>query len=415
MCAKWRGEGYRPPVILDRLRNSISVNDHGNVQGTIMEYFDLSVVVESAVEFHSDVPGRRRRSIINKAIQECTKRNEFCPNVFIKSINERERRYLKQPLYGATAVASVSVPKTLPRKRISRKIGSNTIIFQPNFPKIFREEVEREMGHIAATMRVRPEIFQNYCPVVFKSKVRHVDDIIDQFEDDFDTMRGIINFILNYGRKFIIMTSTYTPINGVRLGPFLAIFSSYDNMDAPRILHEPLCIPAGKLENIWENWEKLSNQINHILRNTSNKRLGRYARSAFIRYARALDSNDYSAAFLKLWSLLEYLTGTTQAEGKVTIRRAAALFDDRNFNTERLRHLRDYRNRSIHLSEESRDIHILLSQIRMYVEGLLRFYVNNELEVASQQELLEFMDLLIDRKQLERHGKLLRLALRYPA
>ena len=46
----------------------------------------------------------------------------------------------------------------------------------------------------------------------------------------------------------------------------------------------------------------------------------------FIRYAEALDSSDFHANFLKLWSLFEALTGGLQQRYDQNLKRAAALY-----------------------------------------------------------------------------------------
>ena len=99
---------------------------------------------------------------------------------------------------------------------------------------------------------------------------------------------------------------------------------------------------------------------------------------ALRRYTRALDSFDWDASFLRLWGLLETLTGTQPHESHdLTVKRATFLYEDpeREFHVQVLNHLRHYRNRSVHGGESSETIEAYLYQLKRYVEDLLLFHL----------------------------------------
>ncbi len=100
---------------------------------------------------------------------------------------------------------------------------------------------------------------------------------------------------------------------------------------------------------------------------------------ALRRYTRALDSFDWEASFLRLWGLLETLTGTQPHESHdLTVKRATFLYEDpeREFHVQVLNHLRHYRNRNVHGGESSETIEAYLYQLKRYVEDLLLFHLD---------------------------------------
>ena len=135
--------------------------------------------------------------------------------------------------------------------------------------------------------------------------------------------------------------------------------------------------------------------------------------SALIRYVRALDSADLNDAFLRLWSLLEYLTDSTNDPYKVATRRAAFMFADRDSSHLVLSNLTNHRNRFVHVGSETEDIESLVFQLKRYVDALLLFHLGNRFGFASRTEASLFMDLPPNKDELDLRIRRLQQARRF--
>ena len=104
---------------------------------------------------------------------------------------------------------------------------------------------------------------------------------------------------------------------------------------------------------------------------------------ALIRYVRALDSADLNDTFLRLWSLLEYLTDSGHDPYKVATRRAAFMFADRERSMLVLTHLTNHRNRFVHAGSDTDEIESLVFLLKRYVDCLLIFHLGNRFAFTS--------------------------------
>jgi len=140
---------------------------------------------------------------------------------------------------------------------------------------------------------------------------------------------------------------------------------------------------------------------------------GKEIEAAIIRYVRALDSQDYNVAFVKLWSLLEFLTSTLRDGYDRTIKRTVFQFADRDYNKQVLEHLRQYRNNSVHLGTGENDIDTHIYQLKGYVEQLLKFHIGNHFKFDNLSEAAKFMDLTPDIEALNKQISLYKSGIKF--
>jgi len=136
---------------------------------------------------------------------------------------------------------------------------------------------------------------------------------------------------------------------------------------------------------------------------------------AIRRYTRVLDSREWNSAFVQIWSLLEYLTATSEDPNKVTLKRALSLShkDEREFHRQVLKHLMTYRNRTVHAGYTSEAIETHLYQLKRYVERVLLFHIYSAPDFASIGKAAEFMHLPPELPELRRKRWLIERAIRY--
>ena len=113
------------------------------------------------------------------------------------------------------------------------------------------------------------------------------------------------------------------------------------------------------------------------------------------KFVRALDSRDYNASFLKLWSTLEFITGTQKAN--MTLPSVVQLlFDDTAYCKLVLEHLRQYRNRFVHTGVGEDDIEPQVYQLQRFVIQVIGFHLTNPFQFESMDVATQFLDLPSD-------------------
>lgn len=134
-------------------------------------------------------------------------------------------------------------------------------------------------------------------------------------------------------------------------------------------------------------------------------------RNGLVRYVRSLDLIDEESCFRKLWSLVEYLTGTGHGSYDMTIQRIQFLLKEYGWERQVLENIRLQRNRSVHEDDSPEEVETLIWQMKHYVERLLRFHFAVGRDFPTFEEAVRFLDLPPDKSVLIRKLRLYRKAL----
>jgi len=108
---------------------------------------------------------------------------------------------------------------------------------------------------------------------------------------------------------------------------------------------------------------------------------------------------------------LELLTKVGHDKYDETIRRASFMFENREYYRQILKHLRDWRNRIVHGSDETNEIRAHVYQLKLFVEQAIIFHLNPRF--TSLNEAWNFLDLPDRKKALDREIELRKAALKY--
>ena len=255
---------------------------------------------------------------------------------------------------------------------------------------------------------------QNYLTSQIHISARTVFEAANLALDTIDLIRGIWNLYINQQHNWRMSLGNSTePVNKLILGPV-------------HILH----YPGGKLASTdtwwyepqyvgpimphrFKNIDKINRYFHKTKLKLNQHPYSKEIEKAIIRYTRALDDRNLNNAFLRLWSVLEFLTNTGKESYDVTIKRASFVFQDREFDEQILKILRDYRNSSIHLDFESREIETYLYQLKFYVESLIRFHLWNMLGVKSLITATDFLNLPTNEVVINERIRMLRNAKKF--
>lgn len=205
------------------------------------------------------------------------------------------------------------------------------------------------------------------------------------------------------------------PINSICLGPVHTLHLPDGRLATDTFWYEPEYLGADNVSDISAQSKELSEKA-AMLTDLIGIKSPEYAtdlREAFIRYARILDDANWESAFVGLWSLLEFLTGITNANYDEMVRRITYLFDDHNYVRQVLNHLREHRNAAVHSRQNPTAIELHLHRLKRYVHQALHFHLQFEPSFESLTDATRFLSLPIDTKALKRHRDHAELALRF--
>jgi hypothetical protein len=143
--------------------------------------------------------------------------------------------------------------------------------------------------------------------------------------------------------------------------------------------------------------------------------LAAHISEGLLRYCRALDQHDTSAALLDLWGALEFLTVTQNEKYDVTVNRIVRLFKDHDDARQIATHLRLRRNSTVHAAKnfDAHESDAVLMQGELLVSQILFFCIRYGSEFHNPEELVKFLNLTLDQMVLKRGRKIEGLFLRY--
>lgn len=121
---------------------------------------------------------------------------------------------------------------------------------------------------------------------------------------------------------------------------------------------------------------------------------------ALVRYCRALDEPRSDVAFVKLWGVLEFVTDSSTPRAD-TVKRATFRVGRDELDTDIVTHLRDVRNRSVHVGFDSEYSKTLVRQLRLFVEPLLLDLIRHGNRFESLSDFGEMLGLLPQSSELE--------------
>src|SRR5262249_53163499 len=131
-----------------------------------------------------------------------------------------------------------------------------------------------------------------------------------------DYIRSIWNWKFEPQRRVFPGTLNGYPMNFFTLGP-IHIIMKPDRSFSESIWYEPEYIH--RTTDISKEWEMLKKFEQKSRRAISNHKYGSQITDALCKLAQALDYRDLQDAFLRLWQVLEHITGTDYAKYQTLI------------------------------------------------------------------------------------------------
>jgi hypothetical protein len=381
-------------VVMQRLDKTLGINEKGEVTLGFVNTLDTCAdILSTVIGFSTQVVEMQRRAITRRAVIDAKKTGNFSINAILGNVEKQQKAYLVRPIRRFVLLTSASFQFLSGLRTI--RLNGDTLAF---FPKRPANSPLPDGGSII----LRDTTPHGYSYIKAYVSARDPYEAVDLAFQRVDQLRGIWNFFLNLrtGFRLSLGATQHKPVNRILPGP----------------LHT-LHFPDGKLalEDQWLHTPLVKNLITEdithyytALRRFEKLIRNKLARCNFrdniigflIRYARALDEPYLITSFLRLWALLEEMTGTLKASYEVTVRRAAFVFKNSQYARIVLDYLREQRNRMVHKDPQLDNIERLTYELKNFVEALLRFLVVESGKFPDLQAFHSLLDLPPDSKLL---------------
>lgn len=400
---------YKPELISQRMENVKIVSDDGKVSFRGFEHSEHVVLLNSMINFNKEIPEIEKRRIINQATFIAGAKGAITPRSLLDEINKLECNYLSTPEQNYRLLTEISISNLCKIPKVY--FEGSCIIIQARLnttSKTTRNKLINTSHHSFSN-----NLPKEYAAVSVSVKGRSTVEAADKALDRLDFIRGVWNLYHNRKTDIRMSMGSRDPVNQIILGPLHTLHHRNGTLATESWWYEPKYRNAIKLYNgaaKIDSMQKFMLNFCHLLRKSAYKQ---DIVHAVLRYVRALDTEDWDDSFLRLWGVLEFLTGTQADASKLTIRRTSYMFSDREYVNQVLSHLRDYRNKSVHEGSESGDIESLMYQLKNYVERLIEFHVANKFRFSSISDAAKFLDSPNEKDAIDKQISRLRYAKKF--
>ena len=397
---------YRPELIAQRMEKTKTVTGEGKVSFSGFEHSEHVVLLNSMINLNDEVPEIEKRRIINQATFKAGAKGIITPKSILGEIGKLEREYLSTDKMKYRLITDISVSPRCQFPKIY--FDGSCIVIHACLNKAVQNSRSKLMKE--AQHSISSDLPSNYADVSVSVTARSTADAADKALYRLDFVRGICNLWKNRGHTIRISSGKRSPVNSILLGPIHTLHQGNGNLATELWWYEPQY--QGPV-NLYNENAKIETMLKYMESFRSHQKKSNYEPDivqAVVRYVRALDLRDWDDSFLRLWGVLEFLTGTLSDSYKATIRRASYMFADKEYAHQVLSHLRDYRNKSVHAGSESSAIESMMYQLKRYVEALIEFHVGNIIRFSSIADAAEFMDFPKDKGLIDSKIRKLRYA-----
>ena len=409
MAASWN-KGYDPKEIARRIEDVKSTDPQGQVTFKGFEHSEHTVILRTMINFGCDLPDVEKVRIINRSTFEAGKKGKITPEEILVAVDELTKEYHKRPLQEFHLITTLSLYRF---SKISKQTWNGCTI--QHYPDIQKKYIEGRRQILDSAKRNVPGgLPRDYLAVKAITFGKSNAEAANNCFDSIDLLRGIWNLFYNRSNWIRMSSGKRDPVNKILLGPIHSLHGPAGGLATESWWYQPEYQGPVSPHKLGKEQGDLFSFTNNVKKCLKYSCYRKDIESAILLYVRALDLQDWESAFLSLWRGLEKLTNTTAADNyTTTVRRASFMYSDREYHKQILNHLKDYRNRAVHVGSCSSDIEICMYQLKRYVEDAIEFHLGNSRRFESISIATEFMDLPDDIKTLERRIKAMKYAKKY--
>ena len=408
MTVSWN-DRYDPSQLAQYIEENTTRGESGKVSFEAFRFAEHEVLLYSMLELPDSIPEVDATRIVRQAILKTAGKGAITARGLLAEVNRLEKEYSERPVERYVMLTSVSLRRFASLRRC--RFGNSIIIFEPSAPPRHQRAASDLTALARHTLFADPPT--DYLSTRVHVSARSEFQAAEVALHTIDLARGIWNWFYNSRELMRISAGRRSPVNKIVLGPVHTLHRPTGKLATETWWYEsgycgpvPAHDPSVHLESMYRF-------LVNVRKRLARCQYPQIIDEAIVRYTRALDLQDWEAAFLKLWSVLELLTDSSRLSNEVTVARSAFIHEDRQSALEVLRHLRDYRNRFVHADVSDSRIETCLYQLKNFVEALLRFHLRSKYRFESIEEAARFLDLPSDRLALESRLNMLEYAQKF--
>jgi len=358
----------------------------------------------TALEFAAEIHDSGRQEIVRSALFSLEPSLKITSKAILAAAARTERDYLARNERRFALLTSVSMKFSERLRPIVE--GRVRITFSRSLPTQF----DRSVFHDIPAWPARSDV-DDYAKVIVRIDARTNLEAFERALRELDYYRGIWNYVLT--RHTISRdTSQALPHSDIALGPLQTIHAPHGSGVGGTFLYQPAFYPQPAIvpDAVWSD---VCESVAFVRRQRRKSRYSSLIKEMFVRYARELDGVDFDSTYLKLWSLLELLTGINNGRYDQLVQRAVSVCEEQRDTRAMLEHLREYRNASVHEGFSTDLVQDLCWQLKYFVDALINFHLSWSGEFESLAESVGFLDLPREASALRKRILLARRALHY--
>ncbi|WP_254512801.1 hypothetical protein [Anatilimnocola floriformis] len=326
---------------------------------------------------------------LSNLIEKAGKRKHIPIPDIMKEVNSVVAEHLRQAPQDFILKSSLSI-RELPAKCITVN-GCDIRSCDDTAKFKHPESLDNYLRH------TKSDFAGGYHVVTVATKGRSKTEAIDTSLTALHVLRGVWTLFATHGSwRIPLMSSpsTQKPVGVIHSGQFHTLHNADGSSATHMYWFEVATGENTKIFHPKDDWKALEKKRRWALKKLATHPFKTEMESLLVRYVSALDHVDYDVAFLKLWSLLETITGTDQYDQ--TIKRATWFFGHRRYYRQVLESLRVRRNQYVHAAQQGEGGEYVLYMIKEFIDPHLYRLLRNSFNVSSLHDYGEFLSLPAD-------------------
>jgi hypothetical protein len=400
-------------AFIDRLAKEITVSPNGDVGFPSFDVSYIICVLSGAflhtLQSNKDLDPSLYSELVLDAIVSLARKNKFKYEFFCDELKNQIDQRSKKPFQNFVIVSTISCPSSA----YGCSIKSNGIVIKLHKKPPSKYSFHDVVSHFENMLDI--ESPKGYGFVTIHLRAKSTYEAFCAAFDELDYIRGIWNFYINMRIYMKIASNRSGHINKIVTGPVGTIHSK----DGQLISNSEYWANenfnnSNKAPDISpEEWAKIKNYEYSTRKKISSSKYGDRIKKAIIGYCQALDINNHQESFLRLWSLVEYITFTDSGTSDLAIRRICSLYSDTVATKAILEYFREIRNSWVHAGIIFNNALQNIFLIKRYIEKVISFHVQKGIHFPSINEAMLFLDLPFDNSEIRSRIKIHQACLKY--
>ena len=391
MKVSWKtNKKLKPQVILDRLRKCSSVGQDGRVSFNGFDKFELDSVLFTMIEFHKTFSYHTAQQIYSRGLSAWVASEGTTADKFLESLKAEVLVYNKQVPEDFVLVTSISAVAGFPLRKI--KLEGGVI---ESCPRGLPKKYETRTYHDKRWKSSSPHLPDSYCPVLVRFKSKNPMDGVEHALYELDFVRGIFSLDVNSAFSISLAMQTFkrAPINKLTLGGMHSLHQKSGKLQDKNIFwYDPNYSERKSLELTGEKNAQAVRFFEFVIGALSRHKDAHIIKDAIVRYVRAFDEVDKNSTVQRAWAALESMMAPGENNTDLIVGRCSFLYAEREYYRQVLEHVKEYRNRNVHLGHAIEDPSPHCYQIQKFFRQALIFHLREVDNFKGLQESNKFLD-----------------------